>query len=138
MNSLILQIASKYIRWILMIFAVLALLRGHNHPGGGFIGGLLGGLAFGFGSFAHSPAYVIDKMRLKPSYLAAIGLLVVLLSMLPSLISESQLMQGFWTTLRLPFEVNIKLGTPLLFDIGVFLAVMGVSLMFILNINPND
>jgi multicomponent Na+:H+ antiporter subunit B len=135
MNSVILQIASKYVRLILLVFAVLALFRGHNHPGGGFIGGLLGGLAFVFSSFAHSSDYVRKRLLLRPSLLVAMGLAIVLLSMAASLLVDAAFMKGLWTEIRLPLEMSVKLGTPLLFDLGVFLSVMGVGLMFLLNLD---
>ena len=46
MNSVILQIASKYLRFLLIIFALLALFRGHNQPGGGFIGGSIHNICY--------------------------------------------------------------------------------------------
>jgi multicomponent Na+:H+ antiporter subunit B len=135
MNSVILQIASKYIRLILLVFAVLALLRGHNHPGGGFIGGLLGGLAYVFSAFAYSDDYVRDRLFLRPSFMVAIGLAIVLLSMTAPLLADAEIMRGLWMEIRLPLELKLKLGTPLLFDLGVFLTVMGVSLLFLLNLD---
>jgi multicomponent Na+:H+ antiporter subunit B len=135
MNSIILQIASRYIRLILLVFAVLALFRGHNHPGGGFIGGLLGGLAFGFSSFAYSAEYVRKRLFLRPSLLVATGLSIVLLSMTVSLVLDVEIMKGLWTEMQLPAGLKLKLGTPLLFDIGVFFTVMGVSLMYLLNLD---
>jgi multicomponent Na+:H+ antiporter subunit B len=47
MNSTILQIADRYVRWLLLLFALIALLRGHDYRGGGFIAGLLAGLSVG-------------------------------------------------------------------------------------------
>ena len=135
MNSVLLQIASKYIRLILLVFAVLALFRGHNHPGGGFIGGLLGGLAFVFSSFAHSAGFVRDRLFLRPSLMVAIGLAIVLLSMTASLLMDMEIMKGLWVEIRIPLEMKLKLGTPLLFDLGVFLSVMGVSLIFLLKLD---
>jgi multicomponent Na+:H+ antiporter subunit B len=135
MNSVILQIASKYVRLILLAFAVLALFRGHNHPGGGFIGGLLGGLAFGFSSFAYSAEFVRKRLFLRPSFMVAIGLAVVLLSMTASLLVDAEIMKGLWMEIQIPPGMKLKLGTPLLFDLGVFLTVMGVSLMYLLNLD---
>ena len=55
MNSILLQIAAKYLKYIFLIFAVLALMQGHNHPGGGFIGGLLAALTVVYNSMAYTP-----------------------------------------------------------------------------------
>lgn len=136
MNSIILQIASRYVRWLLLLFALIALFRGHNHPGGGFIGGLLAGMSIVFNSFAYSAEQVRAQLKIPPSGLIAAGLLVVLLSMVPGIMEQEVLMQGLWLTIRWPFSVTIKLGTPLLFDMGIFLTVTGVSLIFLLDLKP--
>jgi multicomponent Na+:H+ antiporter subunit B len=136
MNSIILQIASRYVRWLLLLFALIALFRGHNYPGGGFIGGLLAGMSIVFNSFAYSAEQVRAQLKIPPSGLIAAGLLVVLLSMVPGILEQEVLMQGLWLTIRWPFSVTIKLGTPLLFDMGVFLTVTGVSLIFLLDLKP--
>lgn len=136
MNSIILQIASRYVRWILLLFALIALFRGHNYPGGGFIGGLLAGMSIVFNSFAYSTEQVRAQLKIPPSGLIAAGLLVVLLSMVPGILEQEVLMQGLWLTIRWPFSATIKLGTPLLFDMGIFLTVTGVSLIFLLDLKP--
>jgi multicomponent Na+:H+ antiporter subunit B len=136
MNSIILQIASPYIRWILLIFALIALLRGHNYPGGGFIGGLLAGMAMVFRSFAYTTEQTRRQMKIQPPVWIAIGLSIVLLSMVPGIIADQALMQGIWLTLQGPFSMTVKLGTPLLFDIGVFFTVAGVSLIFLIDMKP--
>lgn len=135
MNSVILQIAAKYVRWLLVFFAIVALIRGHNHPGGGFIGGLLVALSIIFYSFAFDAKTANGKLKLQPEGYIAFGLLLILLSVLPGLIQKEFLMAGVWITIELPIFGALKLGTPFLFDIGIFLAVIGVTLMFFFSLN---
>jgi multicomponent Na+:H+ antiporter subunit B len=134
MNSVILQIAAKYLKWLLLVFAVLALLRGHNHPGGGFIGGLMAGLAIVYRGFAYNAFQVKEELKDRPERYIAFGLLAILLSFLPSIFMNETLMTGVWGTLPLPFSEGLKLGSPFLFDIGVFFAVIGVTLMFVFSL----
>lgn len=131
MNSLILQIASKYIKSILLLFAILALLRGHNHPGGGFIGGLLAALSIVFSGLAYTNQQALKKLRIKPEQFIGIGLLFILLSFLPALLANQALMKGMWLSVDFFGVYTLKLGTPLLFDVGVFFAVIGVTLLFL-------
>ncbi len=138
MNSVILQIASRHLKYILWIFAVMALLRGHNHPGGGFIGGLLASLSFVIRGLAFSVEEVRLKMKFKPEYYIGTGLILVLLSTVPGFFASGIIMKGTWGTINLPLDIGIKLGTPLLFDIGVFLAVTGVSLVFFFNLSNKE
>ena len=129
MNSVILQIASKYVRWILVIFALIALYRGHNFPGGGFIGGLLVGLSVVFSSLANDAQSARNSLIIKSEGYIALGLLTILISILPGVFLKDYFMAGVWTSIHIPLVGVIKLGTPFLFDIGVFLAVIGVTLM---------
>lgn len=138
MNSVILQIASKYLRWILLIFAILALLRGHNQPGGGFIGGLLAGLAVVFRGFAFTVPEVKSELQSKPLLFIGIGLFFILLSFLPSIIFSYELMTGSWIKIPLPLIGELKLGSPLIFDIGVFFSVIGVTLMFVFSLTKKS
>lgn len=138
MNSVILQIASKYLRWILLAFAVLALLRGHNQPGGGFIGGLLAGLAIVFRGFAYSINQVKQELKSKPMIYTGLGLLFILLSFLPGIFAGNELMTGVWLKIPLPLLGELKLGSPLIFDIGVFFGVIGVTLLFVFSLTKKE
>lgn len=130
MNSIILQIAAKYIKALLILFAVIALLRGHNYPGGGFIGGLLAALSVIYYGFAFNAKQVRAKLKIKPDNYMAMGLFLVVLSFIPSVLNHLEFMQGVWLKLQIPLLGELKLGTPFLFDIGVFLTVIGVTFLF--------
>lgn len=136
MNSIILQIASKYLKVLFIVFAFFALYRGHNEPGGGFIGGLLASLAVIYSGLAFNSDSVYQTIKLKPSGYIAMGLICILLSLLPSVIKSQALMQGNWFSLS--FLPGIKLGTPLLFDIGVFFSVVGVTLKFFFTLSMKE
>jgi len=130
MNSAILQIAQRYVRFLLLLFAAVALLRGHNHPGGGFIAGLLAGLSMVMKAFAYDIEVVARQIKVSPSKFMAAGLALILMSSFPSLAGGEAFMTGYWVQWDIPVVGALKLGTPLLFDVGVFLAVMGVIRMF--------
>jgi multicomponent Na+:H+ antiporter subunit B len=130
MNSIILQIAQRYVRYLLLFFALFALLRGHNHPGGGFIAGLLAGLSLVMKGFAYDIEIVARQMKWSPNRFMALGLLLIILSTLPSLIHGLSFMKGYWLQFVIPLIGDVKVGTPLLFDTGVFFSVIGVIRMF--------
>lgn len=138
MNSVILQLAAKYLKWLLITFAILALLRGHNQPGGGFIGGLMAGLAMIFEGFASNTEQMKEILRDKPLRLTGAGLLIIFLSFIPSLVTGNIPMTGIWMKIPIPVGGEIKLGTPLLFDAGVFLTVTGVTLLFVLSLTRKN
>ncbi len=130
MNSTILQIAQRYVRFLLLVFAVIALARGHNHPGGGFIAGLLAGLSLVMKAFAYDVEVVATQMKFAPESIMAFGILLILASTLPSLIDGTSFMTAYWLQLKVPLLGDLKLGTPLLFDIGVFFGVIGITRLF--------
>lgn len=138
MNSVVLQIAAKYLKWLLIVFAVLALLRGHNNPGGGFIGGLMAGLAIVYRGFAYNAFQVKEELQDRPGYYIGAGLFAIFLSFLPSLFVGKPIMTGLWVKIPFPVGESIKLGTPFLFDIGVFFAVIGVTLLFVFSLTQKQ
>lgn len=110
-------------------FAIYLLLRGHNLPGGGFIGGLVLASA------------LILRVMVDPSRapkrdliaLAGIGLLVALASASFPLAFGRPFFSGMWAgEIWLPTIGKMKIGTPLFFDIGVFLVVTGVAAKMLL------
>lgn len=135
MNSALLQIAQRYVRFLLLLFAVIALLRGHNQPGGGFIAGLLAGLSMVMKGYAYDIEVVIRQMKWPPLQFIAFGLLLILISALPSLFQGASFMKGYWLQLTIPGFGELKLGTPLLFDTGVFFSVIGITRMFFFSLN---
>lgn len=138
MNSVILQIASKYVRWLLVIFSVIMLLRGHNLPGGGFIGGLLAGLSLAYKGFAFTPSVLEKEMKIRPEIFMVFGLLLIFISLWPGVVLEGTLMQGIWFTIPFPFTEGYKFGTPFLFDIGVYFVVIGVTVLFLFSLSDKD
>jgi len=138
MNSVILQIASKYVRWLLVIFSVIMLLRGHNLPGGGFIGGLLAGLSLAYKGFAYTPSVLEKELKIRPEIIMVFGLLLIFISLWPGMVLEGTLMQGVWFTIPFPFTEGYKFGTPFLFDIGVYFIVIGVTVLFLFSLSDKD
>ena len=130
MTSSILQTAVRLLMPLLLLFAVFLLLRGHNQPGGGFVGGLVVASSL----VLHSIAFGVDAARrallIMPSTLLGIGLLVAVLSGVPGVVGGRPFMSAVWTTIEVGSAV-IDVGTPLVFDVGVFLAVIGVVLTIV-------
>ncbi len=123
--------ALPYIRFILIFFSVITLFRGHNFPGGGFIGGLMASGAFIFQALAWDVNSSRKTLRTQPSVLIGSGLMMALLSAIPGILTGKPFLTGTWVKIPLFADHTLKLGTPLLFDIGVYFTVAGVVLMFI-------
>jgi multicomponent Na+:H+ antiporter subunit B len=120
-NSIILLTAARVLRPVLFLFSLFVLFRGHHEPGGGFAGGLLAAAAFSLGAMRRDIREVEQqKRRIEPHMLIGAGLLLAMGSGLASMFIGRQFLTGLWAG----FFSNV-----LLFDIGVYLTVMGVVLM---------
>jgi multicomponent Na+:H+ antiporter subunit A len=134
MTSLILQTATRPLLTLLLLFAIFLLLRGHNEPGGGFVGGLVAAAAFALHAIAFGPAAARRMVRVKPRTLIGVGLLTAAGSGLIAMLAGEPFLTGQWGSVQLLGLPAIDLGTPLLFDVGVFLTVLGVTLTVILTL----
>ena len=129
-SSTILTTATRTLMPLLLLFAVFLLLRGHNQPGGGFVGVLIVAASFVLYSIAVGVPSARRALLVSPSTLLGTGLLVALVSGLPAVLVGQAFMTSLWTSVTIG-ATEVALGTPLVFDIGVFLAVIGVVLTIV-------
>ena len=134
MESIILQIAARHLRPLLVILSLVVFYRGHNEPGGGFIGGLMLGAAFILYAMAFGVQKTRQSIRISPVGITATGLLIALLSGIPGLLMGDPFLTGEWITLFEGTALAWKLGSPLLFDLGVYLAVAGMLMLVMFSI----
>ena len=120
MNSLILRTMAPFLTGLTLVFSLFITLRGHNAPGGGFIGGLLAASAVALYALAFGVAPTRRVLRLHPLTIAGIGLLLSAVSGVVSLLYGVPYMTGIW------FHVaGLDVATVMSFDIGVYLVVSG-------------
>ncbi len=134
MQSVILKIAGRHFLRILVIISVVVLYIGHNLPGGGFIGGLILGSAFVIYAMAFGVDETRSALRFDPLAFIAIGLLLALASGLFALLSGQTFLTGQWFELFPNSTFALKLGTPLLFDVGVYFTVAGMLTLVVFSI----
>ncbi|GAB5558628.1 MAG: Na+/H+ antiporter subunit B [Synoicihabitans sp.] len=109
--------------------SVVVFYRGHHLPGGGFIGGLLGSLGFVLIALGDGVKAARRALRADPVDLLVWGMAIAMLAGLLGIAGDAALFQGlWWPAFDVPLLGSVHLGTPLLFDAGVFLTVMGFSL----------
>lgn len=139
MNSLMLRRLAHEIFWPLLILSVVALYRGHNLPGGGFIGGLLAASPFVLVGLAEGVEVAKQRLRVSPTTLIAVGLAVALGSGWVTPLTGQDFMTGGWLpAFTLPLLGAVHLGTPLVFDVGIYLTVIGFTLTVIFSLGEAD
>ncbi|HAO26148.1 MAG: Na(+)/H(+) antiporter subunit B [Methylophaga sp.] len=136
-NTLILHTAALFLLPLQLIFSVFLLLRGHDEPGGGFIAGLVASGAFVLYLFAHGVASTREIMRVEPRDLLALGLLLGLAAMFPGMFHGEAFLTAQWWEFSLG-ETDIKLSTVLIFDIGVYFAVLGTILTIVMSLTESE
>ena len=126
MNSPILDVVGRLVVGLLLLFSLFLLWRGHNAPGGGFIGGLVAAAALIVHALAAGPAAMRALLRVDPRALVLGGVLVAAFAGLLPVLGGGDFLEGLWVFVgATPTDKGLALGTPLLFDVGVYLAVVG-------------
>ncbi|MEO0358146.1 MAG: Na+/H+ antiporter subunit B [Pseudomonadota bacterium] len=133
MNSIILRAGTRYLSGLLLLFSLYMLLRGHNEPGGGFIGGLIGSTGFVLYAIACGTADARKALRVMPQNIAMAGLGIALLAGIFAGVFGDALFTGQWLFIGGDKdEKGLPLSTVLVFDIGVYMVVFGsiIALVF--------
>jgi multicomponent Na+:H+ antiporter subunit B len=133
-QSLILRTAGRFLLPLLLMFSVFLLLRGHNEPGGGFIGGLVAASAIVLNLFAMEIKSAKAVLWVDPRHVLGIGMTLAVLSAVPAAFMGQAFFTAQWLTLDIPAMGELKVGTVLLFDIGVYLVVIGAVLTIMLSV----
>lgn len=136
MTSLILRAAARVLMPLLLLFAVFLVLRGHNDPGGGFVAGLVVSVAFVVRLFAEGVQAARAALLVSPHKLLAAGLLLALASGFFPVALGHPFLTACWMELGPP-EWGMLVGTPLTFDLGVCLVVIGVVLSMTFGLGEN-
>jgi len=120
--SKLLKCYSNIIIQIMILLSILLVFRGHNYPGGGFIGGLVAATANAVYIFANGvPPKIFDQYS---PIVCGCGVFLIIISVFIGVFNGAEIFQGLWLKLNF-LNMQIKLGSPLVFDFGVYLIVVG-------------
>jgi multicomponent K+:H+ antiporter subunit A len=133
-HSLLLEVLSRPLLPLALLVSIYLLLRGHNLPGGGFIAGLVTGTALLVQYLAHGNDWV--ESRLPPRYtaVAAAGIAIAALTGLAALAFGAPFLTSTFGYLTWPVVGKFEVASAMVFDLGVYLAVIGVVLSILATI----
>ncbi|KGR82584.1 Na(+)/H(+) antiporter subunit B [Lysinibacillus odysseyi] len=137
-NNLILQFTSKFVFFIIFFFAVHIFFAGHYTPGGGFVGGLLMSSALVLLVIAYDLKTVQMILPVNYMYMTAIGLILALGTAAFPMFVGKPFFTHFYDYFHLPLIGKTSLHTAALFDLGVFLVVVGVTMTIIQTIGEDE
>lgn len=135
MRLLIFRTATGFLLPLLLLFSLFILLRGHYLPGGGFVGGIIAAIAFVLHAFAFGLRQTRKLLRVHPIAFMPVGLGLAVFSAILPLFQGLPVMTGLWFDEAFP--VVGLIGSALLFDLGVYLVVLGVALTIIFTISES-
>lgn len=133
MNNPVLSTTVRFVSPVLLVFSLVLLARGHQMPGGGFVGGLIAAAAFTLQVMGEGVSVTQKEWRVSPWRLSAAGLCLAVAVGCVGLFEGRPFLSGSWFTVDLG-TTNVELGTPLLFDLGVYMVVLGAVLGVIRNV----
>jgi multicomponent Na+:H+ antiporter subunit B len=132
-TELYLRVLDRLLTPVLLVLAIVLLLAGHNAPGGGFIGGLVVASAFLMQIIARGDDFVRNLIGRHLQLVMGIGLVLAVFSALLGLL-EGTFFKAIWWKAKIG-ALDLELGTPMFFDIGVFLVVSAVVTSYLLELS---
>lgn len=137
-SDVIVQTAAKILVFIIMIYSIYILFAGHNNPGGGFIGGLITASALMLLYLAFDVETVREIIPFDFKIIGAIGVMLALLTGFGSVLFGVPFLTQVYEYVNLPVLGKTGLGTAFLFDLGVYLAVIGTTITIIRSISEDQ
>ncbi|MGG2112586.1 Na(+)/H(+) antiporter subunit B [Lysinibacillus pakistanensis] len=137
-NDVIIQFTAKIVFFIIFFFSIHIFLAGHYTPGGGFVGGLLTSSAIVLLVLAFDLNTVRHVLPINYTYLTAIGLLLALATAAFPMFVGKPFFTHFFDYFNLPLLGKQSLHTAMLFDSGVYLVVVGVTMTIIQTIGEDE
>ncbi|ANU19015.1 Na(+)/H(+) antiporter subunit B [Planococcus plakortidis] len=137
-NDVMLQTATKVVTFIILMFAVHIFFAGHYTPGGGFVGGLLTASAIVLLMLAFDIPTIKKILPINYVVLTAVGLLIAIATASASIIFDVPFFTHAYDYFNLPLFGKTSLHSAMLFDLGVYLVVVGVTMTIIQTIGEDE
>lgn len=133
-NPFILQTFSRVLFPLMLMVAVFMFLRGHNLPGGGFIAGLIAALAIVLQNLANGIGWTAQRLRFDMHSWLAAGLLVATGTGMVAMALGYPFLTSAHTHVHWPIVGEFELASAMFFDTGVFLVVVGATVMILVEL----
>jgi multicomponent K+:H+ antiporter subunit A len=133
-HPFMLNVVSQSILPLALLISAYIFLRGHNMPGGGFIAGLITTIAIIQQYIAHGIDWMQTRFRFEYSILIASGLLIATLTGMGSMVLGYPFLTSWFDYLTWPIVGKFEVASAIAFDLGVYLTVVGSTLMILTNL----
>lgn len=137
-NNIILETTIKVILFIIVLYSVYMFFAGHYYPGGGFVGGLMTSGALVLLLIAYDFKTVATILPINYRTMTGIGLLFAIGTSAGALLFNVPFLTHAFTDIEVPILGEMSLHTATLFDLGVYLVVVGVTMTIIQTIGEDE
>jgi len=127
-RSVIFEVVVRLLFHTMLVYSVYLLFSGHNSPGGGFAAGLVVGIALAVRYLAGGRYELGEALPLQPGLLLGLGLFLSAGVGLVALVLGDYVLRSWVLEAHLPVLGEVHLVTSLVFDLGVYLVVIGLVL----------
>jgi multicomponent Na+:H+ antiporter subunit B len=127
-RTVLLEMTTRVLFPVVLVFSLYLLLVGHYGPGGGFAAGLVAGLAFVLRYIAGGGRDLGAAVGVRPPVLIGLGLTVALLTALAPMLAGAPVLATTKLALDLPLLGHVETQTSVFLDVGVYLLIIGVVL----------
>jgi len=128
---LLMAVVSRPLLPLALMVGIYLMLRGHNAPGGGFIAGLVVGIALVMQYLASGVEWTQARLRIDYFKVIAIGLILAVLTGVASWVVGYPFMTTTFTYLYWPVVGKFEVASAMVFDLGVFLTVVGITMVIL-------
>ena len=128
------QIISQALLPLALMVSVYIFLRGHNLPGGGFIAGLITTIAIIQQYIARGYIWLQDRIRVNYLTLIASGLSIASFTGIGSFLWQQPFLKSWHDYVSIPLIGKVEIASAMAFDLGVYLTVVGASMMILANL----
>lgn len=132
-GSLFFRYVARLMMPVLLMFSLFLLLRGHNQPGGGFVGGLAASSSIILMTLAYGADEVRERLRVDFLRAMFFGLAIALVAGIVGFVTGIAFQDALWWKPYIQGLGRLELGTPLLFDVGVYIVVFSVTSSIVMN-----
>ncbi len=133
-HPMMLEVISQGLLPLALLVSAFIFLRGHNLPGGGFIAGLITSLALIQQYVAHGVNWMKVRLKVDYQWLIGSGLFIALATGAGSWLFDRPFLTSWFDYFTLPIIGKFELASALLFDLGVYLTVIGATLLILANL----
>jgi len=133
-HPLMLAMVSQSLLPLALLVSVYIFLRGHNLPGGGFIAGLITSVAIIQQYVANGVLWIKPRIKVDYQWLIASGILMATATGLGSWIFDKPFLSTWFDHFHLPWVGEFELASAMIFDLGVYLTVVGAVLLILANL----